>query len=55
MYGRNRYSRYGGNWYQAVFWFAIGLLVGQIFRFNITFQDSERTQLQPTLQATKND
>ena len=59
MYGRNRYSRYRGNWYQSAFWLVVGILVGQFFRFNITFEDSERTQIppkaQPTLQANQND
>ena len=44
MYGRNRYSRYRGNWYQSAFWLVVGILIGQFFRFNITFEDSERTQ-----------
>lgn len=59
MYGRSRYGHRGGNWYQSAFWLVVGILIGQFFRFNITFQDSEQTQLppkaQPTLQANQND
>ena len=59
MYNRNRYSRYGGNWYQSVFWLVIGILIGQFLRFDIRLQDSS-AQVQSTihtaqLQRFKND
>ena len=59
MYNRNRYSRYGGNWYQSVFWLLIGILIGQFFRFNITLGDEQQSQTAPvqitqTLEETHN-
>ena len=47
MYGRNRYSRYGGGWYQSVFWLSVGILIGQFFRFNITLGEEKQSRIAP--------
>ena len=59
MYGRSR-SRYGGNWYQSVFWLLIGILIGQFFRFDITLGDEQQSRITPApiaqiLKDTQND
>ena len=60
MYGRSRHSRYGGSWYQSIFWFALGILAGQILRFNITLGDDDYqsqttpAQIVQTLEGTHN-
>ena len=49
MYRRSSYSRYGGNWYQSVFWLLVGILIGQFFRFDIVLDSAQTpTQTQPT-------
>ena len=55
MYGRNRYSRYGGNWYQSVFWLLVGILIGQFFRFNITLGDDQQSYIAPVQIAKTED
>ena len=45
MYGRNRYR---GNWYMAAFWLVIGVLIGQVLRFDIDLQPRESTASEQT-------
>ena len=47
MYSRSRYGRYGGNWYQSVFWLLVGILIGQFFRFDITLDSAQSPTAQP--------
>ena len=48
MYRRSSYSRYGGNWYQSVFWLLVGILIGQFFRFDIVLDSAQMPTTQPT-------
>jgi len=51
MYNRNRY---GSNWYQAAFWLIVGILIGQVLRFDIDLAPRENSAAQvQTAQTTE--